>query len=279
MLRSTINTATFLCTYGLLVLHDSKQITPCHRQLARSMCCGMQHTYQLYTFFSGEAKTSDESVLSLDCKHPILLVQKLARLPWRQTNEHTLTLRKGGKVLIGRDCVLWLRVEGLQSLGSRKTRRKRRKAASLHPGMATPDFQSPTVTRAFSRVESTPRPTPNFLTENSFSHRRRTPFRAPRPPRPPTKSCPPVSRIFKRSDKGSLAHTVSFLTSGHPVVESPLYKTDSQQLYFEQCFEIRQKLGEGSFGEVYEVWSAVNGHTRAYKALTRLLVEAAHHTA
>lgn len=129
--------------------------------------------------------------------------------------------------------------------------------------MATPDFQSPTATRAFSRVNSTPRPTPNFFAENSFSHRRRTPFRAPRPPRPPTKSCPPVSRIFKTSGKGSFAHTVSFLTSGNPIVESPLYKTDSQQLYFEQCFEIRQKLGEGSFGEVYEVWSFIDGHTHA----------------
>lgn len=132
--------------------------------------------------------------------------------------------------------------------------------------MATPDFQSPTATRAFSRVDSTPRPTPSFFAENSFSHRRRTPFRAPRPPRPPTKSCPPVSRIFKRSDKGSLAHTVSFLTLSNLVVESPLYKTDSQQLYFEQCFEIRQKLGEGSFGEVYEVWSSVDAyvHTHVY---------------
>ena len=119
--------------------------------------------------------------------------------------------------------------------------------------MATPDFQSPTATRAFSRVNLTPRPTPSFGAENSFSHRRKTPFRAPRPPRPPTKSCPPVSRIFKNADQETLAHAVSFKNLGNPVMESPLYMTDSPQLYFEQCFEIRQKLGEGSFGEVYQV--------------------------
>lgn len=40
------------------------------------------------------------------------------------------------------------------------------------------------------------RPKPEFPPETFFSQRKRTPVGAPRPPRAPAKSCPPVSRIF-----------------------------------------------------------------------------------
>ena len=47
-----------------------------------------------------------------------------------------------------------------------------------------------------SALHSSPRPVPVFITETPFSQRKRTPFRAGRPPQAPAKSCPPVSRVF-----------------------------------------------------------------------------------
>ena len=48
-------------------------------------------------------------------------------------------------------------------------------------------------------------PRPLLLSETPFSQRKRTPFRAPQPPRAPAKSCPPVSRVF---------HTPLFANTG-----------------------------------------------------------------
>ena len=56
------------------------------------------HTYQLYTFFSGEAKTSDDSDTALDCKHPILLIHKVARLSWRRPMISVSYPEKAGEV-------------------------------------------------------------------------------------------------------------------------------------------------------------------------------------
>ena len=48
-------------------------------------------------------------------------------------------------------------------------------------------------------------PRPLLLSETPFSQRKRTPFRAPQPPKAPAKSCPPVSRVF---------HTPLFANTG-----------------------------------------------------------------
>ncbi len=56
----------------------------------------------------------------------------------------------------------------------------------------------------------TPRPAPVFLPEAQFSQRKKTPFRVPRPPRSPAKSCPPVSRVFATPRSRNKPQIVSF---------------------------------------------------------------------
>lgn len=43
------------------------------------------------------------------------------------------------------------------------------------------------------------------------------------------------------------------------------YNSQSNKTYFEQCFEICEKLGEGSFGEVFRVCSLEDGKMYAVK--------------
>lgn len=49
------------------------------------------------------------------------------------------------------------------------------------------------------------------------------------------------------------------------VLNSPHYNSHSNKSYFEQCFQIHEKLGEGSFGEVYRVSSCDDGKMYAIK--------------
>lgn len=56
----------------------------------------------------------------------------------------------------------------------------------------------------------TPRPTPLFFPEPSFSQRRKTPFKAP--PKAPAKSCPPLSRVYNEWYRDG-AHTISFISN------------------------------------------------------------------
>lgn len=59
------------------------------------------------------------------------------------------------------------------------------------------------------------RPIPEFVLETPFSQRKRTPFRAPRPPKAPAKTCPPVSRIFPTPKSSVGPRLVSFKTEGN----------------------------------------------------------------
>lgn len=111
----------------------------------------------------------------------------------------------------------------------------------------------------------TPRPLPLFSTDASFSQRKKTPLRTPHPPKPPIKSCPPVSRIFRSPDSLNQPHVVSFKPERDEIIRSPLYDVSSRQLYFEQCFVIKEKLGAGAFGEVYKVESKEDGKIYAVK--------------
>nr|BAB69973.1 Myt1 [Patiria pectinifera] len=116
------------------------------------------------------------------------------------------------------------------------------------------DFESSLRENGFR----SPRPLPKFLQEQvTFSqkkHRGTTPRRTG-PPRPPLKSVPPVSRLFpnKTREEESRPRAVSFRQSEPSVLQSPHYNEKSTESFFNQCFEVVQKLGEGSFGEVYKV--------------------------
>ncbi|KAL5480049.1 hypothetical protein EMCRGX_G023667 [Ephydatia muelleri] len=113
-----------------------------------------------------------------------------------------------------------------------------------------------------------PRPIPNvFLAETPFSHRKRTPSRA-HPPRSPAKSCPPASRVFhtpRHHTKDYKPQFVSFKSEQKAPLVSPLYDEQSQKSFFEQCFDVIEKLGEGSFGEVFKVRSKEDGQLYAVK--------------
>lgn len=48
-------------------------------------------------------------------------------------------------------------------------------------------------------------------------------------------------------------------------MKSAHYNSQSNNSYFEQCFEVCEKLGEGSFGEVFRVRSLDDGRMYAIK--------------
>lgn len=48
-------------------------------------------------------------------------------------------------------------------------------------------------------------------------------------------------------------------------ISSSFYDKTKNESYFEQCFEIKRKLGEGSFGEVFKVKSKEDGKFYAVK--------------
>ncbi|KAK6191711.1 hypothetical protein SNE40_003325 [Patella caerulea] len=112
---------------------------------------------------------------------------------------------------------------------------------------------------------ASPRPTPNFFTEQqtfSTKKQRGTP-RDSVPPRPPIKSCPPISRIFPHRPV-QRAQVVSFRSTENSFL-STRYNENNKDLYFEQCFIILSKLGAGSFGEVFKVKNKEDGSLYAVK--------------
>ena len=115
-----------------------------------------------------------------------------------------------------------------------------------------------------------PRPTPVFHEKEAevFTFKKDSILHKNIHPKSPIKSAPPVSRIFPRRHLGSVkAHAVSFREKEDlkSILNSPLYNSCSSELYFEQCFVIERKLGEGSFGEVMQVKSKEDGQKFAVK--------------
>uniref|UniRef100_UPI003AB0BAC9 membrane-associated tyrosine- and threonine-specific cdc2-inhibitory kinase n=1 Tax=Centroberyx gerrardi TaxID=166262 RepID=UPI003AB0BAC9 len=130
-------------------------------------------------------------------------------------------------------------------------------------------------------VSTTPLPLPAHFShaEQSFSLKKRhlpfsssststSSFSSPArlshslPPRPPSKGCPPLSRVFPK-------HPSPWTPLSRSLIKSPpltsLYDPSKQQSYFSQCFTNLGLLGRGSFGEVYKVLSHEDGRQYAVK--------------
>ncbi|KAM9838129.1 membrane-associated tyrosine- and threonine-specific cdc2-inhibitory kinase [Aulostomus maculatus] len=137
-------------------------------------------------------------------------------------------------------------------------------------------------------VESTaariPLPLPSHFTlaEQSFSlKKRRLPFSSSStsnsssspvarhssslPPLPPSKGCPPLSRVFRQHPSPWTPLSGSLSKSPPP---DSVYDPSKQQSYFNQCFTNLGLLGRGSFGEVYKVQSNKDGQQYAVKRST-----------
>jgi len=90
------------------------------------------------------------------------------------------------------------------------------------------------------------------------------------PPRPPAKSCPPRSRLFKKNELYK-AQAVSFLDSsdGKKVTGTPLnpklYDKKLGASYFHQAFKVESEIGRGYFGTVFRVRSKEDGQLYAVK--------------
>ncbi|XP_010902152.2 membrane-associated tyrosine- and threonine-specific cdc2-inhibitory kinase isoform X1 [Esox lucius] len=131
-----------------------------------------------------------------------------------------------------------------------------------------------------TEVATTPLPLPAHFSqaEQSFSRKkRRLPFSScstssfsppalltlTLPPRPPSKGCPPVSRVFSQRPPSP------WTPLSRSLMESPpppsLYDPGRLQSYFSQCFTNLGLLGRGSFGEVYKVLSLRDGRHYAIK--------------
>ncbi|XP_041818854.1 membrane-associated tyrosine- and threonine-specific cdc2-inhibitory kinase [Chelmon rostratus] len=134
------------------------------------------------------------------------------------------------------------------------------------------------VETTVSRV-SLPLPTHFSHAERSFSlKKRRLPFSSSSissssyssparlshslPPLPPSKGCPPLSRMFPQHPSPWTPLSGSLSTSPPP---NSVYDPSKQQSYFNQCFTNLGLLGRGSFGEVYKVQSNRDGHQYAVK--------------
>ncbi|XP_053550786.1 membrane-associated tyrosine- and threonine-specific cdc2-inhibitory kinase [Bombina bombina] len=126
------------------------------------------------------------------------------------------------------------------------------------------EMEDPPLTR-------TPIPVPAHFqqAEQSFSHKKRgRSLCYTLPPRPPTKSVLPISRIFpnkQRSWSQPRPQSVSFRSPQNNPPASALYDQSKGETFFKQCFQSICKLGRGSFGEVYKVRSREDGCLYAVK--------------
>ena len=120
---------------------------------------------------------------------------------------------------------------------------------NTHSGAATP-----------SSLLSPARPVPAFVLEGatfSTKKERDTPKLIDiHPPKPPIKSCPPISRIRPmRKPEYEGVRVISFLNKNPNdcdlfISQNKHYDDSKNDLFFEQCFIIEGNLGCGSFGKV-----------------------------
>lgn len=128
-------------------------------------------------------------------------------------------------------------------------------------------------------VVSTPLPLPTHFSHAQQSYslkKRRLPFSSSTsssslspcpishssPPRPPSKGCPPLSRVFPH-------RPAPWIPLSRSLIESPpprsLYDPSRAQTFFNQCFTNLGLIGRGSFGEVFKVVSLLDGAQYAVK--------------
>ncbi|KAK5905931.1 hypothetical protein CgunFtcFv8_001841 [Champsocephalus gunnari] len=82
------------------------------------------------------------------------------------------------------------------------------------------------------------------------------------PPLPPSKGCPPLSRMFPQQPTPWTPLSGSLSKTPPP---NAVYDPSKPQSYFDQCYTNLGLLGRGSFGEVYKVKSNLDGRQYAVK--------------
>ncbi|XP_054162630.1 membrane-associated tyrosine- and threonine-specific cdc2-inhibitory kinase-like isoform X2 [Oppia nitens] len=112
------------------------------------------------------------------------------------------------------------------------------------------------------------RPVPQFFeSNNSFTTKKEryssTPCPKRVPPRPPSKTVPPISRFFAQP-KHQTAQAISFKENSD-ISLSKHYDSSREESYFDQCFIVEKKIGSGSFGDVFRVKSREDGKYYAIK--------------
>lgn len=80
---------------------------------------------------------------------------------------------------------------------------------------------------------------------------------------------------YSRSFNQSIPHAISFRQSiqdltANDSLACSVYKPDRHESYFEQCFDVLARIGEGSFGEVFKVRSKQDGRLYAIKKSLQL---------
>lgn len=76
----------------------------------------------------------------------------------------------------------------------------------------------------------------------------------------------PQAISFKQANNGSTASSIDNESS----LINSVYRADSRESYFDQCFDVLERLGEGSFGEVFKVRSKEDGRLYAIKKSKKL---------
>ncbi|XP_055382662.1 membrane-associated tyrosine- and threonine-specific cdc2-inhibitory kinase [Condylostylus longicornis] len=111
----------------------------------------------------------------------------------------------------------------------------------------------------------------NILNDSSkLLHRKDEQSKLKRPPKLRPRNIY-ESSPFNRSGNSSVLQISFRDTSCHEEeIYSPYYDQSNNETYFEQCFELVSKIGEGSFGEVFKVRSKEDGHLYAVKKSKKL---------
>lgn len=84
------------------------------------------------------------------------------------------------------------------------------------------------------------------------------------------------SSYYNRSINQSIPQAISFREentskeNSSSSLLSSIYKADRPESYFEQCFDVIERIGEGSFGEVFKVRSKCDGRLYAIKKSIKL---------